>query len=74
MSTPQNLFSSIPGEEMSSVTGGLATATSSFDPKLRPLFHLTHEISQLGQQQQQNQNQTTQTMLMAAVMARMSRG
>jgi len=73
MSTPQNAFSSIPGEEMSSVTGGLATATS-FDPKLRPLFHLTHEISQLGQQQQQNQNQTTQTMLMAAVMAKLSRG
>jgi len=68
MSTPQNAFMSIPSDEMSSVSGGIATTLS--DPKLRPLFHLTHEISQLGQQQQQSQNQATQTMLMAAVMSR----
>lgn len=74
MSTPQNAFSSIPEEEMSSVGGGLATATSVSDPKLRPLFHLTHELSELGKQQQQSQSQQTQTMLMAAMMAKRSRG
>ena len=73
MSTPQNAFSSIPSEEMSSATGGLASATTVTDPKLRPLFHLTREISQLGQQQQQNQSQATQTMPMAAVIGRMMR-
>jgi hypothetical protein len=73
MSTPQNAFSSIPEEELSSVAGGLATASTLSDPKLRPLFHLTREISQLGQQQQQSQSQATQTMLMAAVMSRAMR-
>lgn len=73
MSTPQNAFSSIPSEEMSSVTGGVASATTVTDPKLRPLFHLTREISQLGSQQQQSQSQATQTMLMAAVMSRAMR-
>ena len=73
MPTPQNAFSSIPSEEMSSVSGGVATASALSDPKLRPLFHLTREISQLGQQQQQSQSQATQTMLMAAVMSRAMR-
>jgi hypothetical protein len=64
MSTPQNAFSSIPTEEMSSVAGGVTT-------QQRQLFHLQRLISHLGDAQQQNQNQSTQTMLMAAVMGKL---
>lgn len=73
MSSLQNAFSSIPSEEMSSVSGGVASARALSDPKLRPLFHLTREISELGQQRQQSQSQATQTMLMAAMMSRAMR-
>ena len=73
MSTPQNVFSSIPSEEMSSVGGGIASTTAPSDPKLRPLIQLSREISQLGKNQQQSQSQATQTMMMAAVMGRLMR-
>jgi hypothetical protein len=68
MSTPQNLSL----EEMSTVTGGVASATStSSSLQLYQLKQLSHSITDVVKNQQAQQQQTTQTMLFAAMAMRM---
>jgi len=67
MSTPQNLSP----EEMTTVTGGVATATSTLpSQQLFALRHLSHSISDVVKNQQSQQQQATQTMLFAALAMR----
>jgi hypothetical protein len=70
MSTPQNLSP----DEMSTITGGVASATSSSSIPLSQLRHLSHAITDAVGQQRQQQQSSTQMLLMAAMFARARQG
>jgi hypothetical protein len=69
MATPQNLTP----DEMTTITGGVASATTSSSPNLYQLKHLSHAISDAVDQQRQQQQSSNQMLVMAAMVAR-SRG
>lgn len=69
MATPQNLSP----DEMTTITGGVASATTSSPIQLSQLRHLRHAISDVVDQQRQQQQSSNQMLLMAAMVAR-SRG
>jgi hypothetical protein len=66
MATPQNLTP----DEMCTITGGVASATSSSPIQLCQLRHLSHAVSDVVAQQRQRQQSSTQMLLMAAMFAR----
>jgi hypothetical protein len=65
MSTPQNMFSTIPSEELTTATGGV---TSSGQIQKRDLWQLKHALSDVTSSQQNNQS-SQQGLMMGMVMA-----
>lgn len=70
MATPQNITS----DEMSTITGGVARATSSSPLEVSQLRQLRHAISSVVDQQRQQQQSSSQLLLMAAMVARAREG
>jgi hypothetical protein len=66
MATPQNLTP----DEMTTITGGVASATSSSPISVNALRHLSHAITDVVDQQRQQQQSSNQMLLMAAMVAR----
>lgn len=65
MSTPDNVFETLPSETLVTATGGV---TKSGDIQPKDLWKLKHLISNTAQTQQQNTSQAT-TMALMAVLA-----
>jgi len=66
MSTPDNVFETLPADTLVTATGGVTSSSL----ELRGLRKLNHLISDTAQSQQANTSQNTTMLLMACLAAR----
>jgi len=68
MSTPDNVFETLPADTLVTATGGVTSSSSDIKP--RDLWKLNHLISDTAKTQQATTNQNTTMLLVACLAAR----